>query len=106
MPTRPWSVRVEGLVQKPGTWALEDLLRLQPMEERIYRLRCVEGWSMVIPWVGYSLAALLKQVQPLGSAKFVESVTQADPEHMPACAVAAWTGPTPKACAWTRARTP
>ena len=83
MPTQPWSVRVEGLVQKPGTWALEDLLRLQPMEERIYRLRCVEGWSMVIPWVGYSLAALLKQVQPLGSAKFVEFVTQADPEHMP-----------------------
>lgn len=84
MPTRPWSVRIEGLVEKPGTWALEDLLRLQPMEERIYRLRCVEGWSMVIPWFGYPLAALLKQVQPLGSAKFVEFVTRADHEHMPA----------------------
>ena len=83
MPTRPWSVRVEGLVQKPGTWALEDLLRLQPMEERIYRLRCVEGWSMVIPWVGYSLAELIRRVEPLGSAKYVQFVTLADKARMP-----------------------
>ncbi len=81
--TSPWSVDIEGLVKKPGRYALEDLLKLSPMEERIYRLRCVEGWSMVIPWVGYSLAELIKKVEPLGSAKFVEFVTLADPKTMP-----------------------
>ena len=81
--TNPWSVEIEGLVKKPGRFALEDLLKLSPMEERIYRLRCVEGWSMVIPWVGYSLAELIKKVEPLGSAKYVEFVTQADPQTMP-----------------------
>ena len=81
--TRPWTVEVEGLVKKPGPMALEDLLKLSPMEERIYRLRCVEGWSMVIPWVGYSLSELIKKVEPLGSAKFVEFVTLADPKTMP-----------------------
>ena len=79
----PWSVEVEGLVNKPGRYALEDLLKLSPMEERIYRLRCVEGWSMVIPWVGYSLSALIKRVEPQGSAKYVEFVTLADPKQMP-----------------------
>jgi len=79
----PWSVEVEGLVKKPGRWALEDLLKLSPMEERIYRLRCVEGWSMVIPWVGYSLAELIRRVEPLGSAKYVEFISQADPKTMP-----------------------
>ena len=81
--TSPWSVEVEGLVHKPGTWALEDLLKLSPQEERIYRLRCVEGWSMVIPWVGYSLAELIRRVEPLGSAKYVEFVTLADKARMP-----------------------
>ena len=81
--TTPWSVKVEGLVAKPGTFSLEDLIKLSPQEERIYRLRCVEGWSMVIPWVGYSLAQLLRQVQPLGSAKYVEFVTLADQNTMP-----------------------
>jgi sulfoxide reductase catalytic subunit YedY len=61
---RPWTVEVEGEVKKPGTYDLETLLKLAPMEERIYRLRCVEGWSMVIPWVGYSLAELIKRVEP------------------------------------------
>jgi sulfoxide reductase catalytic subunit YedY len=79
----PWSVDIEGMVKKPGKFALEDLLKLSPMEERIYRLRCVEGWSMVIPWVGYSLAELIKKVEPLGSAKYVEFVTLADPKTMP-----------------------
>jgi len=79
----PWSVEVEGLVQKPGKFALEDLLKLSPLEERIYRLRCVEGWSMVVPWVGYSLAQLIAKVQPLGSAKYVEFVSLADPKTMP-----------------------
>ncbi|MES2949364.1 MAG: protein-methionine-sulfoxide reductase catalytic subunit MsrP [Pseudomonadota bacterium] len=81
--TSPWSVEIEGLVKKPGKMTLEDLLKLSPMEERLYRLRCVEGWSMVIPWVGYSLADLIKQVEPLGSAKYVEFVTLADPKTMP-----------------------
>jgi sulfoxide reductase catalytic subunit YedY len=82
MKTRPWTVAVEGLVNKPRVFDIEDLLRLAPMEERIYRLRCVEGWSMVIPWVGYSLAELIRQVQPQGSAKFVEFVTLADESTM------------------------
>jgi methionine sulfoxide reductase catalytic subunit len=81
--TSPWSVDIEGLVKKPGKLNLEDLLKLSPMEERIYRLRCVEGWSMVIPWVGYSLADLIRRVEPLGSAKYVEFVTLADPKTMP-----------------------
>lgn len=81
--TSPWHVDIEGLVKKPGRYALEDLLKLSAQEERIYRLRCVEGWSMVIPWVGYSLSALIRKVEPLGSAKYVEFVTLADPKTMP-----------------------
>jgi len=81
--TSPWSVAVEGLVKRPGRYALEDLLGLAAMEERIYRLRCVEGWSMVIPWVGYSLSELIRKVEPLGSAKYVEFVTLADRKTMP-----------------------
>jgi methionine sulfoxide reductase catalytic subunit len=81
--TRPWTVSVEGECLKPRTFGIEELLKLSPMEERIYRLRCVEGWSMVIPWVGYSLSALLKQVEPNGKAKFVEFVTLADKAQMP-----------------------
>ena len=81
--TSPWSVEIEGLVKKPGRYGLEDLMKWGAMEERIYRLRCVEGWSMVIPWVGYSLAELIRRVQPLGNAKFVEFVTLADEKTMP-----------------------
>ncbi|HEX6530151.1 MAG TPA: protein-methionine-sulfoxide reductase catalytic subunit MsrP [Burkholderiales bacterium] len=81
--TRPWTVSVEGEVHKPKTFGIEELLKLAPMEERIYRMRCVEGWSMVIPWVGYSLSALIKQVEPTGNAKFIEFVTLADPKQMP-----------------------
>ncbi|MBV8247555.1 MAG: protein-methionine-sulfoxide reductase catalytic subunit MsrP [Comamonas sp.] len=81
--TRPWTVRIEGLVQKPQTLDIDSLLKLAPQEERIYRLRCVEGWSMVIPWIGYSLSELLNRVQPLGSAKYVEFVTLADKAQMP-----------------------
>ena len=81
--TRPWTVAVEGLVQKPRSFDLDDLLKLAPMEERIYRLRCVEGWSMVVPWVGYSLAELIKRVEPMGSAKYVEFVTLSDQAMMP-----------------------
>ncbi|WP_334157987.1 protein-methionine-sulfoxide reductase catalytic subunit MsrP [Oryzomicrobium sp.] len=81
--TRPWTVAVEGEVLKPRTFAIDDLLKLAPLEERIYRLRCVEGWSMVVPWVGYSLSALINKVEPTGNAKFIEFVTLADPAQMP-----------------------
>ena len=83
MKVQPWTVQVDGLVAKPLTLDLDQLRQLAPMEERIYRLRCVEGWSMVIPWVGYSLAALIQRVQPLGSAKYVEFHTLADRDTMP-----------------------
>ncbi len=81
--TRPWTVAVEGEVKKPGSYDIDTLLKLAPMEERIYRLRCVEGWSMVIPWVGWSLADLIKRVEPTGNAKFVQFVTLADRAQMP-----------------------
>jgi sulfoxide reductase catalytic subunit YedY len=81
--TRPWTVTIEGLVKKPVTLDIDALLKLAPMEERIYRMRCVEGWSMVIPWDGYSLSKLLNQVQPLGSAKYVEFISLADKKQMP-----------------------
>jgi sulfoxide reductase catalytic subunit YedY len=81
--TSPWSVAVEGEIAKPGVYDLDSLLKLSPMEERIYRLRCVEGWSMVIPWIGYSLAELIKKVEPTSKAKFVEFVTLADKAQMP-----------------------
>ncbi len=81
--TRPWTVVVDGEVRKPGTFDIESLLKLSAMEERIYRMRCVEGWSMVIPWVGWSLAELIKRVEPTGNAKFVQFVTLADRAQMP-----------------------
>ncbi len=81
--TRPWTVTVEGECAKPRTFGIEDLLRLAPMEERIYRLRCVEGWSMVVPWVGYSVSHILRAVEPTGKAKFVEFITLADRAQMP-----------------------
>jgi len=80
---RPWTVVVEGEVKKPKVYDIDELLKLTPLEERIYRMRCVEGWSMVIPWVGYPLNELIKRVEPTGKAKYVEFVTLADPEQMP-----------------------
>ena len=84
--TRPWTVAVEGLVGKPRVFDLDELLKLAPLEERVYRLRCVEGWSMVIPWVGYSLSELIRRVEPLGSARFVEFISLADRRQMPGVA--------------------
>ncbi len=81
--TRPWTVSVEGEAGKPRSFDIDELLKLAPMEERVYRLRCVEGWSMVIPWVGYSLSRLLKQVEPTGNAKYVEFTTVTQRETMP-----------------------
>ncbi|HEX2482869.1 MAG TPA: protein-methionine-sulfoxide reductase catalytic subunit MsrP, partial [Methylomirabilota bacterium] len=80
---RPWSVEVGGLCHKPKTFDIEEILRLAPLEERVYVLRCVEGWSMVIPWIGYPLSALLRRVEPTGAAKYVEFQTLVDPEQMP-----------------------
>ena len=79
---QPWSVAVEGECAKPGTYTLEDILRPHPVEERIYRMRCVEGWSMVIPWLGFPLADLLKRFEPNGNAKFVEFTTVLRPQEM------------------------
>ncbi|CAM5364595.1 protein-methionine-sulfoxide reductase catalytic subunit MsrP [Alcaligenes faecalis] len=81
--TEPWTLQIDGLVNKPLTLDMDQILKLAPLEERIYRLRCVEAWSMVVPWVGYSLSALLKQASPQGSARFVRFETAADPETMP-----------------------
>ena len=79
--TSPWEIKVGGLVNKPRTYALEDLSKFQS-EERIYRFRCVEGWSMVIPWVGFPLAALLKEVEPTAQARYVRFETLYDPKQM------------------------
>jgi methionine sulfoxide reductase catalytic subunit len=83
MKTRPWTVSIEGLVQKSKTLDIDDILKIAPLEERIYRLRCVEAWSMVVPWVGIPMSSLLKQVEPLGSARYVEFVTHHNPAEMP-----------------------
>ncbi len=80
---RPWTVRIEGHVGKPQTVGIDDLLQWFPLEERIYRMRCVEAWSMVIPWVGFPLADLLKRVEPSSSAKFVEFTTLLDSAQLP-----------------------
>ena len=85
--TRPWTVAVEGLVKKPKVYDIDELLKLAPLEERIYRLRCVEGWSMVIPWIGVSLSELIRRVEPLGSAKYVEFISLADKKQMPGLSV-------------------
>jgi len=81
--TKPWSVKVEGLVSKPATYQLEDFIKPYKLEERIYRHRCVEAWSMVIPWMGFPMADLIKRVEPLGSAKYIEFTTLLDPKQMP-----------------------
>jgi methionine sulfoxide reductase catalytic subunit len=81
--TRPWTVSIEGECLKPRTWDIEALLKAFPREERTYRMRCVEGWSMVIPWQGFPLAALLREAQPTGKAKYVEFHTLHDARQMP-----------------------
>ncbi|MGA9993974.1 MAG: protein-methionine-sulfoxide reductase catalytic subunit MsrP [Pyrinomonadaceae bacterium] len=81
--TRPWTVSVEGLAGKPKVYDLDDLLKISPPEERIYRHRCVEAWSMVIPWVGFSLSKLLQQVEPLSTARYVAFETLYDPKRFP-----------------------
>jgi len=80
--TTPWSIKVEGMVGKPKEFGLDEILKMK-LEDRTYRMRCVEGWSMVIPWIGFSLSAILDQVEPLGSAKYVAFETVVRPEEMP-----------------------
>jgi len=86
--TSPWTVKVSGLVEKPRTFSVEELLQLAPLEERIYRHRCVEAWSIVVPWIGYSLSVLLKEVAPQPKAKFVAFETYYNPGQMPVASYA------------------
>jgi methionine sulfoxide reductase catalytic subunit len=81
--TRPWTISVEGEVAKPQTIGIDDLLKMFSLEQRVYRMRCVEAWSMVIPWLGFPLGELIKRLEPTGNAKFVEFVTKLDPAQMP-----------------------
>lgn len=81
--TSPWTVKVDGLVNKPGEYLFEDLVKPHQLEERVYRLRCVEAWSMVIPWVGFPLGDLIKRVEPTSAARFIEFTTLLDPKQMP-----------------------
>ena len=81
--TRPWTVSVEGEVVNPKTYDIDALLKLAPLEERVYRMRCVEGWSMVIPWVGFPLGELIRRAAPTSNAKYVEFITLNDPRQMP-----------------------
>jgi sulfoxide reductase catalytic subunit YedY len=83
MRVKPWTVVVDGLVRKPARYALEDFVKPHRMEERVYRLRCVEGWSMVIPWRGFPLRDLLRRVEPMPTARFVAFQTLHDPRQMP-----------------------
>jgi sulfoxide reductase catalytic subunit YedY len=81
--TRPWTVSVEGEVKKAKTYDIDELIKIAPLEERIYRLRCVEAWSMVIPWVGFPLNSLVKLAEPTGNAKYIQFITLQDPKRMP-----------------------
>ena len=80
---RPWTVEVGGEANKPKRYDIDELMKLAPLEERVYRMRCVEGWSMVIPWIGFPLSALIKRAEPTGKAKYVEFTTLLDPKQMP-----------------------
>src|ERR1044071_9161337 len=81
--THPWNVTIDGAVPKKQKWDLDSILKFAPPEERIYRHRCVEGWSIVVPWIGFSFSELIKRAQPTSKAKFVEFTTVYDPAHMP-----------------------
>jgi len=100
--TQPWTVEVYGLVNNPRTYAIEDLIKKFPQEERVYRLRCVEAWSMVIPWNGFPLASLLKEVEPTSDAKFVRFETLMDKKQFPREGNNLYEWPTWKVCALMR----
>jgi sulfoxide reductase catalytic subunit YedY len=82
MPTRPWTIQVDGMVEQPGTFDVDDLIRRIGVEERVYRLRCVEAWAMTVPWTGFQVSKLLELVRPLGSAKYLRIETAQKPEAM------------------------
>ena len=100
--TRPWTVKVEGHCNKPGDYGIDDILKWFPLEERVYRLRCVEAWSMVIPWVGFPLGDFVKRMEPTGKAKFVEFTTLQRPPRCRGSGRRRSTGRTARACGWTR----
>ena len=100
--TDPWSIEVEGHAAKTGTFALEDIIRPEEQEERIYRLRCVEAWSMVIPWVGVPLHKVLARFEPTSKAKYVQFVTKFEPNKCAALVGQHWIGPIWRGCAWTK----
>ena len=81
--TRPWEIEISGLVEKPMTLDIDDLIKQMPLEERIYRFRCVEAWAMVVPWIGFPMKALLEKVQPKADAKYVSMLTFLDPDMAP-----------------------
>jgi sulfoxide reductase catalytic subunit YedY len=91
--TSPWSISIEGMVDKPRKLDLDDLLKQVSVEERIYRHRCVEGWAMTVPWTGFPLSALVKLVEPTASAKYIAFETQADPKTMPGLRISAFDWP-------------
>ena len=99
---RPWTVGVEGMVHKPKIFDLDEVLQLGPLEERVYRMRCVEGWSMVIPWAGLPLARLLDRVEPMGSASMSRSKPCSIPPASPAKRGRSCIGPTSKGCGWMK----
>ncbi|WP_246048419.1 molybdopterin-dependent oxidoreductase [Hankyongella ginsenosidimutans] len=99
--TAPWTIKVGGKVAKPKTFDVQKLLNAS-LTERVYRLRCVEAWSMVIPWVGFPLAEILRSVEPLGSAKYVAFRTLHDPKQMPEQRIPGFPGRTRKACGWMK----
>src|SRR5206468_1582299 len=82
--TSPWHIKVEGQVAKPRVFDMDEILKIAPLEERIYRHRCVEAWSIVVPWIGFPLSALLKQVEPKSNAKYVAFESYYNPGQMPA----------------------
>ena len=100
--TRPWTVQVDGLVKNPKTYDIDYFLKTFPIEERIYRHRCVEGWSMVIPWDGFALSSFLKEVEPLSKAKYVKFTTKFDRSRCLARDMAYWIGHTSKVCGWMK----
>ena len=100
--TRPWTVEIDGEVKRPQTVAIDELLRWFPLEERIYRMRCVEAWSMVIPWVGFPLADLARRVEPTSRAKYVAFQTLLDPAQLPGQRRPSSTGRTSRGCGSTR----
>jgi len=98
----PWKVKIDGQVEKKQELAVDDIIQMAPPEERIYRHRCVEGWSIVVPWVGFPLSELIKRVKPTGKANFVEFTTISRLAPCPASRLKCSRGPTSRACVWTR----